>query len=106
MPLFVSLASSASQLELGSPSSPVCPSPSSLSHHHSLAIVSIGILYKDSIVSYWLVGFESGICPLWPDRTRVMGRTNSVREMIICLVHLKASVIGHSAEADGGQVVC
>lgn len=35
-----------------------------------------------------------------------MGRTNSVREMIICLVHFKASVIGHSAEADGGQVVC
>lgn len=35
-----------------------------------------------------------------------MGRTNSVREMIISLVHFKASVIGYSAEADGGQVVC
>lgn len=34
-----------------------------------------------------------------------MGRTNSVREMIICVVHFKTSVIGHSTEADGGQVV-
>lgn len=34
-----------------------------------------------------------------------MGRRNSVREMIIYLVHFKASVIGHSTEADGGQAV-
>lgn len=53
-----------------------------------------------------LSAFESGICPLWPERTWVVGRTNSVREMIICLVHFKTSVIGHSTEADGGQVVC